>query len=134
MVSQSVLLNGINDNVEALEGLMRTFVENRIKPYYLHHPDLAPGTSHFRLSIDEGLALVDTLRLRLSGLALPTYMLDLPGGYGKIPIEAPHVARSADGSWRAVDRFGAVHVYEEGGIETCGAPDEGRRASFSNHT
>src|SRR5439155_22677540 len=61
LVSQSVLLKGVNDNVEAMAELMRSFIENRIKPYYLHHPDLAPGTSHFRLGIEEGLALVREL-------------------------------------------------------------------------
>ena len=55
LVSQSVLLKGVNDDIETLAGLMRAFVENRIKPYYLHHPDLARGTSHFRLGIDQGL-------------------------------------------------------------------------------
>ncbi len=57
LVSQSVLLKGVNDNVETLAALMRAFLENRVKPYYLHHPDLARGTSHFRLGIEEGLAL-----------------------------------------------------------------------------
>jgi lysine 2,3-aminomutase len=88
LISQSVLLRGVNDDVETLATLMRCFVENRIKPYYLHHPDLAPGTSHFRLSIDEGQALVAALRGRVSGLCQPTYVLDIPGGYGKAPIAA----------------------------------------------
>jgi lysine 2,3-aminomutase len=110
LVSQSVLLKGVNDDADTLEALMRTFVENRIKPYYLHHPDLAPGTSHFRLSIDEGLALVDTLRLRLSGLALPTYMLDLPGGFGKVPLESRNVEKTAAG-WRIRDGRGQWHAY-----------------------
>ena len=110
LVSQSVVLKGVNDNVETLEVLMRTFLENRIKPYYLHHPDLAPGTSHFRLSIDEGLALVEQLRARLSGLAMPTYMLDIPGGFGKVPLNADHVEKTANG-WRVRDMRGAWHAY-----------------------
>jgi lysine 2,3-aminomutase len=110
LVSQSVLLKGVNDDADTLEALMRAFVENRIKPYYLHHPDLAPGTSHFRLSIDEGLALVDTLRLRLSGLAMPTYMLDLPGGFGKVPLESRNVEKTAQG-WRVRDGHGVWHDY-----------------------
>ncbi len=61
LVSQSVLLKGVNDDVESLADLMHAFVENRIKPYYLHHGDLAPGTSHFRTSIDDGLALMKQL-------------------------------------------------------------------------
>ncbi len=86
MVSQSVLLKGVNDRVETLEALMRGFVEARIKPYYLHHPDLAPGTSHLRVTVAEGQALMRALRRRVSGLAMPTYVLDLPDARGKIPI------------------------------------------------
>jgi len=110
LVSQSVLLRGVNDKVETLDALMRAFLENRIKPYYLHHPDLAPGTSHFRLSIDEGLALVEQLRARLSGLAMPTYMLDLPGGFGKVPLESRNVEKTARG-WRIRDGRGEWHDY-----------------------
>ncbi len=86
LVSQTVLLKGVNDDVETLDALFRRFVELRIKPYYLHHGDLARGTSHFRTSIVEGQTLMRDLRARLSGLALPTYMLDIPGGHGKIPV------------------------------------------------
>lgn len=86
VVSQTVLLRGVNDSVEALESLMRAFVEARVTPYYLHHGDLAPGTAHFRTRIDEGQALMRALRARLSGLAMPTYVLDIPDGYGKVPI------------------------------------------------
>ena len=110
LVSQSVLLKGVNDKIETLDTLMRTFLANRIKPYYLHHPDLAPGTSHFRLSIDEGLALVEQLRARLSGLAMPTYMLDLPGGFGKVPLESRNVEKTTTG-WRIRDGRGAWHDY-----------------------
>ncbi len=86
MVSQSVLLKGVNDRVETLEALMRAFVAARVKPYYLHHPDLAPGTAHLRPTIAEGRALMRALRARLSGLAMPTYVLDLPDARGKVPI------------------------------------------------
>lgn len=110
LVSQSVLLKGVNDDADTLEALMRGFVENRIKPYYLHHPDLAPGTSHFRLSIDEGLALVEQLRARLSGLAMPTYVLDLPGGFGKVPLESRNVEKT-DAGWRIRDGRGDWHRY-----------------------
>jgi len=96
VVSQSVLLRGVNDDVETLEALMRAFVEARVKPYYLHHGDLAPGTGHFRTSLAEGQALVRELRRRVSGLAMPTYMLDIPGGHGKVPAEGAHVDAAAD--------------------------------------
>ena len=113
LVSQSVLLKGVNDDVETLAALMRSFVENRIKPYYLHHPDLAPGTSHFRPGIEDGLALMRALRARLSGLAMPTYMLDIPGGFGKVPLESSNVEKTAQG-WRIRDMHGRWHNYIAG--------------------
>ena len=76
---------------QTLEALMRAFVECRIKPYYLHHADLAPGTSHFRTAIEEGQALMRALRGRVSGLAQPTYVLDIPGGHGKVPVGPGYV-------------------------------------------
>ncbi|MEO5804902.1 lysine-2,3-aminomutase-like protein [Devosia sp.] len=111
MLSQSVLLKGVNDDADVLAELMRAFVENRIKPYYLHHPDLAPGTSHFRLGIDEGQALVAGLRGRVSGLCQPTYILDIPGGYGKAVIGATAVRASGDGCFTVTDYRGTEHQY-----------------------
>jgi len=86
LVGQTVLLKGVNDRAETLEALFRAMVRNRIKPYYLHHPDLAPGTGHFRTSIAAGQTLMRALRGRVSGLCQPTYVLDIPGGYGKVPV------------------------------------------------
>jgi lysine 2,3-aminomutase len=86
ILSQSVLLKGVNDDPQTLEALLRAFVRNRIKPYYLHHGDLAPGTSQFRTMIAEGQALMRSLRGRVSGLCQPTYVLDIPGGAGKVPV------------------------------------------------
>jgi len=86
MISQSVLLRGVNDDAQTLAALMRAFVECRIKPYYLHHADLAPGTSHLRTTVAEGQALMRTLRGAVSGLAQPAYVLDIPGGHGKVPV------------------------------------------------
>ena len=86
MVSQTVLLKGVNDDPETLGALMRAFVETRIKPYYLHQGDLAPGTAHLRTSIEDGQAVMRALRGAVSGLAQPTYVLDIPDGHGKVPI------------------------------------------------
>ncbi len=86
MLSQSVLLRGINDDATTLEALMRAFLAARIKPYYLHQLDPAPGTSHFRVPLAEGQALMRALRGRVSGLAQPTYVVDIPGGHGKVPV------------------------------------------------
>ncbi len=111
LVSQTVLLKAVNNDAATLDTLMRTFVENRIKPYYLHHPDLAPGTSHFRITIDEGLVLMRALRQRLSGLATPTYVIDLPGGYAKVPLESHNVRRIGENRWRITDPDGREHDY-----------------------
>ena len=86
MLSQSVLLRGVNDDVATLGALLRALVECRVKPYYLHHGDLAPGTAHFRTTIAEGQSLLRALHGRYSGLCQPAYVLDIPGGYGKSPI------------------------------------------------
>lgn len=96
MVSQSVLLKGVNDDVATLEALMRALVECRVKPYYLHHGDLAPGTAHFRTTLAEGQTLMAALRQRLSGLAMPTYVLDIPGGHGKVPVGPAYLDSAAD--------------------------------------
>lgn len=87
VLSQSVLLKGVNDSLETLGQLFSQLVANGVKPYYLHHLDQAPGTHHYRLSIPEGLALYHQLRGNLSGVAIPQYVLDLPGGYGKVPVQ-----------------------------------------------
>jgi lysine 2,3-aminomutase len=86
LLSQSVLLKGVNDDAATLEALFRSLVRHRIKPYYLHQGDLAPGTSQFRTTIAEGQALMRDLRGRVSGLCQPTYVLDIPGGHGKVPV------------------------------------------------
>ncbi len=112
MVSQTVLLRGVNDDAATLAALMRAFVECRIKPYYLHHPDLAPGTGRFRLTIAEGQSIVRQLRGRLSGLAQPTYVLDIPGGHGKVPVGPGYIA---DGGRRVADPGGTLHDYPERG-------------------
>jgi lysine 2,3-aminomutase len=111
MVSQSVLLKGVNADPDTLAALMRAFVEARVKPYYLHHPDLAPGTSGFRLSIEEGRRLVAGLRGRLSGLCQPTYVLDIPGGHGKAEIGASGLREAGGGCYLVTDFRGGEHLY-----------------------
>jgi len=112
MLSQTVLLKGINNNIETLSQLMRAFVKNRIKPYYIHHPDLARGTSHFRVSIQEGQALIKALRGRYSGLCQPTYVLEIPGGYGKIPINDHFITPKGKG-YCMEDYQGRYHEYAD---------------------
>ncbi len=122
MVSQTVLLRGVNDDADTLEALMRAFVEARIKPYYLHHGDLAPGTAHLRTTIAEGQALMRALRQRLSGLALPTYVLDIPGAHGKVPVGPAYLSARADAAGYAVEDIrGMLHAYED----CCALPASG---------
>lgn len=113
LLSQSVLLRGVNDSVAALEGLFRRLIGCRVKPYYLHHCDLAKGTSHFRTTIAEGQALMAGLRGRVSGTLLPTYVLDIPGGFGKVPLVRDHAEPLGDGRWRITDWRGGVHLYHD---------------------
>ena len=127
MVSQSVLLRGVNDDAVTLEALMRAFVECRIKPYYLHHGDLAPGTAHLRTTLARGQELKRSLRGRVSGLCQPDYVLDIPGGHGKAPVGPNYLAPAdslseedsfsgkgepvPESRYRVVDYCGDVHLY-----------------------
>ena len=115
MLSQSVLLRGVNDDAATLGELLRALVECRIKPYYLHHGDLAPGTAHWRTGIEDGQTLMRSLRGRLSGLCQPSYVLDIPGGHGKSPIGPSYLARvgGTNGSARyEIEDFnGRRHAY-----------------------
>ena len=106
MLGQTVLLKGVNDDPETLAALFRAMVETRIKPYYLHHPDLAPGTGHLRVSIEDGQALMRAIRGTVSGLCQPTYILDIPGGHGKVPVGPDYLA---DGL--VEDPAGRRHAY-----------------------
>jgi lysine 2,3-aminomutase len=112
LLSQTVLLRGVNDEAKVLESLFRGLVAMRVKPYYLHHADLARGTAHFRTGIATGQRLVRSLRGRVSGLCQPTYVLDIPGGYGKVPITpcavSPHETSCG---WNVEDPAGIQHRY-----------------------
>jgi len=111
VLSQSVLLKGINDDAKILEELFRKLVANRVKPYYLHHADRAPGTAHFRTSVEQGQRIMKELRGRVSGLCLPEYVLDIPGGHGKSPIGPEWTALDETGM-TVTDFNGETHHYE----------------------
>jgi lysine 2,3-aminomutase len=110
-LAQTVLLAGVNDDADALERLMRALVVARVAPYYLHHADLAPGTGHFRVPLETGRRLHAELARRVSGVALPAYVLDIPGGFGKVPLQPSHLERDESGAWRVLDRAGRAHAY-----------------------
>jgi lysine 2,3-aminomutase len=113
VLSQTVLLRGVNDEVETLTGLFRRLVEARIKPYYLHQLDRAPGTNHFRVPIHEGQRLMRALRGNVSGLCLPTYILDIPGGHGKVPLTGEYVHARDEHFYDVVNHRGERFEYVE---------------------
>jgi len=110
LLGQSVLLRGVNDSEAALEALFRAMLRARVKPYYLHQLDPAPGTARFHVPIEEGRRLLAALRGRVSGLAWPTYVLDIPGGYGKVPVGPDYLEpRDTDGHAVVRDARGRRH-------------------------
>jgi lysine 2,3-aminomutase len=112
LLAQSMLIKGVNDEPATLEQLLRRLVSLRVKPYYLHHGDLAPGTAHFRTTIESGQAIIADLQGRVSGLCQPSYVLDLPGGWGKVPIGPSFLRHTEDGeAWLLTDYRGMVHRY-----------------------
>lgn len=113
LLSQTVLLRGVNDTEQALGELMRTFVEQRITPYYLHQLDRAPGTEHFRVPIAQGQALLRALRGTWSGLCQPTYVVDLPGGHGKVSVGPSYVNQPNGERLQITDPNGVTHEYTE---------------------
>lgn len=114
LYSQSVLLRGVNDSVQDLEALFRKLVTVHVTPYYLHHLDKAKGTSHFRVPIEKGRAIMRDLQGRVSGLCLPKYMLDIPGGHGKIPVHEEYFSDIGAGLYRVEDYQGCTHLYQDG--------------------
>jgi len=111
VLNQAVLLRGVNNDLDCLVRLFGGLVRLRVKPYYLLQGDLASGTSHFRTTIEEGLVLMDGLRDRVSGMAVPTYAVDLPDGGGKIVLTRATVLGVEDGHYILRDRRGGLHRY-----------------------
>ena len=109
--SQSVLLKGVNDDAETMMHLMRTLLKNRIRPYYLHHADPVAGTRHFRTRIETGLHIMRELRGRISGMGVPQYMIDLPGGGGKIPLLPEYIKQVREGKLLVKNYEGVVFEY-----------------------
>ena len=111
LLSQTVLLRGVNDDATTMTELLRGLVAARVKPYYLHHGDLARGTAHRRTTIAAGQEVMRQLRGAVSGLCQPSYVLDLPGGHGKVPIGPTYLRKDEEGRWRAADFRGEEQIY-----------------------
>ncbi|MGY0395406.1 KamA family radical SAM protein [Fusobacterium sp. SYSU M8D902] len=113
LLSQSALLKGINDDSKTLEKLFKKLIENRVKPYYLHHCDLVPGTYHFRTSIKEGQEILKKIRGHVSGICWPTYVLDIPKGFGKVPLGPIYYKKDEKGNTIITDYKGNDHKYPD---------------------
>ena len=109
--SQTVLLRGINDDAEILKQLFHGLLKIRVRPYYLYQADPVVGTSHLRTSIAKGLEIMSRLRGHTSGYAVPTYVVDAPGGGGKIALQPETVVERGDGVWRLRNWAGEVYTY-----------------------
>jgi lysine 2,3-aminomutase len=110
--NQTVLLKGVNDNSDVMKDLFQQLLAIRVRPYYLHHMDLVRGTSHFRTKITRGLEVMDALRGHTSGLASPYYVIDLPGGKGKVPLLADY-GREQEGKFLLRNYRGETFTYED---------------------
>jgi lysine 2,3-aminomutase len=95
--SQTVLLKGVNDCVETMTRLNQGLLKYRVRPYYLYQCDPVQGSSHFRTAVDKGLEIIEGLRGHTTGYAVPHYVIDAPGGGGKIPL-LPNYAQGHDGA------------------------------------
>lgn len=111
LLSQSVLLRGVNDDAQILADSFNAFLENGIKPYYLHHPDLARGTGHFQLNPIEGMEIFNQVRSLISGIGLPKYVLDIPGGFGKVELNNENLRQKPDGHFEIKDINSIWHYY-----------------------
>jgi lysine 2,3-aminomutase len=108
---QTVLLRGVNDSVEALKDLFHGLLKLRVRPYYLYQCDPVIGTGHLRTTVAKGIELISQLRGHTTGYAVPTYVVDAPGGGGKIPVQPETVVEQADGVWHLRNWAGEVYQY-----------------------
>jgi lysine 2,3-aminomutase len=109
--SQTVLLNKINDRVSVLGPLFEALLENRVRPYYLHQVDRVPGTAHYQVPVEKGLSLMSRLQGHLSGLAIPRFMIDLPGGGGKVELLPDQIIEKQPHCWEVVNFDGRRYTY-----------------------
>lgn len=110
ILSQTVLLKDINDDSFVLKELFNSLIGEGVMPYYLHHPDLAKGTSHFYVSLEKGIKIYRDLSKEISGYVLPKYVLDIPNGFGKVPINKDYVNYNGK-NWEILDKEGRLHLY-----------------------
>ena len=110
---QTVLLAGINDSVEVMKELVHKLVRNRVQPYYLYQCDLVEGAGHFRTTVSKGIEIIEGLRGHTSGYAIPTYVVDAPGGGGKVPVMPQYLISQAPGKVVLRNFEGFITTYDE---------------------
>jgi len=127
--NQMVLLRGVNDDAEVVETLNRWLLRQRCRPYYMFQCDPVGGTAHLRTEIEDGLAILDALRGRVSGLAIPSFAVDLPGGGGKVTLDPRRLVRRHRDAWTFRNAEGDLYTYgpDDGGGSSEGAVDSGSR-------
>ncbi|MDD2228992.1 MAG: lysine 2,3-aminomutase [Candidatus Cloacimonetes bacterium] len=114
--NQSVLLKGINDNVDVMKALVHKLVKNRVRPYYIYQCDLSEGISHFRTPVSKGIEIIESLRGHTSGLCVPTFVVDAPGGGGKIPVMPNYLISQMPGRIILRNYEGFISSYTEPGF------------------
>ncbi|PKN73493.1 MAG: lysine 2,3-aminomutase [Candidatus Cloacimonetes bacterium HGW-Cloacimonetes-3] len=115
--NQSVLLKGINDNVDVMKALLHKLVKNRVRPYYIYQCDLSEGIAHFRTPVSRGIEIIESLRGHTSGLCIPTFVVDAPGGGGKIPVMPNYLISQMPGRIILRNYEGFITAYTEPGFE-----------------
>jgi len=111
--NQTVLLRGINDNISVMKNLCLDLMQAKVRPYYIYQCDLSEGIEHFRTTVGKGIEIIEALRGHISGLAVPTYVIDAPGGGGKIPLSPQYLISIGDGKTILRNYKGAISVYTE---------------------
>jgi lysine 2,3-aminomutase len=111
--NQSVLLKGVNDHPRVMKKLVHELVKNRIRPYYIYQCDLSTGISHFRTPVSRGIEIIESLRGHTSGLCVPTFVVDAPGGGGKIPVQPNYILSNAPGRVILRNYEGFITTYTE---------------------
>ncbi|MDM8516393.1 KamA family radical SAM protein [Desulfobacterales bacterium HSG16] len=108
---QTVLLKGVNDDAEVMISLMKKLISIRVRPYYIHQTDMVRGTGHFHVPVAEGLGIMQKLRGHVSGICVPQFMIDLPGGGGKIPLLPEYIVEKSKKKWLIKNFEGEIFEY-----------------------
>jgi lysine 2,3-aminomutase len=109
--NQSVLLSGVNDDIEIMKSLIHRLMMMKVRPYYLYQCDLVKGSSHLRADVTKGLEIIKKLRGHTTGYAIPQYVIDAPGGGGKIPINPNYLINETRDSYELKNFEGETFFY-----------------------